>query len=122
MKEGNPSIISTLLSFVGISVPLGILVWVWKEKSLGDLIQFNSESDIVFLPRNNLIVESAKKRISFSYEHYTNLSDHFFELNLVLDEQRIRFASSSQKNGFAIVIKEIEKMGFSVSRNKIKIS
>lgn len=87
----------------------------------GDLIIYNTELDFLVFPRLDLKIESANKRMSFSNEHYTNLSNHFFELNIILDGNRIKFISSSQKNGFKIILKWAEVTGFNVLFNKIKI-
>lgn len=104
---------------IGVLVPLILILWVIFERSKDDLITYDHRNDCISFPRIDLIVVNARGRVSFSFEHYTDGSDHFFEFNLVVDRERVAFLSSSVSNGFDEIIKEVEYMGFLVTRTKI---
>ena len=120
LGEASGTIIWSVIA-VGIAVPLGISTWAFLERRKGALMCYNTENDLLILPRINRRIELASKRVAFSFEHYSDLSDHFFELNLVLDGTRVALVSSSVKNGFDRVICGIEAMGFSITYNRIKL-
>lgn len=120
-EAANASKIAISVALVGAIVPGGILLWILAEMKRGDLLIYHAGEDRLTLPRMGKEIEKAKSRVSFSSEHYMNLDSHFFELNLVLDGERLPFISSSVANGFSTVVKGVERMGFSVSTSKIRI-
>lgn len=110
-----------IVSLTGLAVPLGILSYGASQKKKGDLIRYNIKEDILELPRIQTTIEKARQRAYLSSEHFSNMSDHFFELNLVIDGQRTKFLSSSVANGFRNIVKPLESVGFAVNHQKIKI-
>lgn len=110
-----------LLSVTGVAVPLIIITHGVLERRKGDLIRYDMSKDVLSLPRIERTVQEARQRVNFSSEHYAGSEHHSFELNLVLDGERIKFLSSIEGNAFKSIIKSLESLGFSVSHQKIKI-
>lgn len=106
---------------VGFFVPLAIAIWINIEQKKGKLLIYDSKNDCLIFPRYSLEINDAKKRVVFSFEHYTDLSDHFFELNFLIDGERKAFISSSVANGFNKIISELERLNFFVNRQKIRM-
>jgi len=111
-----------LVAATGIFTPLGILAHGLMQRREGDLLRYRPQDDFMEFPRMGLSIENAKQRVYFSSEHFTNSSHHFFEFNLVLDGQRVKFLSSIAANGFRSIAKPLEALGFAVNHQKIKIS
>jgi hypothetical protein len=110
-----------ILMITGVAVPLIILLYGWFQTRKGDYIRYDTSHNILNLPHIDQSIERAKERCYFSSEHFTDNSDHFFELNLVLDGERLKFLSSSVANGFKPIIKTLQELGFSVNHQKIKM-
>jgi len=109
---------------LGVIVPLIIVLHGILERSKGDLMRYSIHEDVLEMPRMGRSIENARQRVYFSFEHYTGSGvpdNHVYELNLVLDGQRIKFLSSIFDNGFQSITKPLESMGFAVNRQKIKI-
>jgi hypothetical protein len=110
-----------IVAATGILTPLVILARGMKECRKGDLLRYRIHGDVMELPRENRSIENARQRVYFSSEHYSDGSNHFFEFNLVLDGQRLKFLSSSVANGFRSIAKPLETLGFPVNHQKITI-
>jgi hypothetical protein len=110
-----------ILAATGVIIPLIIVFHGVSEQSKGDLIRYCIDQDVLELPRIGQSIDNARRRVSFSSENYTNRKDHFYELNIVLDGQRMKFLSSNLLNGFRSITKPLEAIGFAVSYQKIKI-
>lgn len=110
-----------ILATTGVVVPMIISSHGISEHSKGDLMRYNVNEDVLDLPRVGRSIENARQRVYFSSEHYIGLHQHVFELNLVLDGQRIKFLSSIFPNGFRSITKPLESLGFAVNHQKIKL-
>jgi hypothetical protein len=111
-----------VLALTGVVVPAVILAHGFSERRKGDLMRYRLHEDSLELPRLDRTIENARQRVYFSSEHYVGPSDHFFELNLVLDGQRLKFLASIEKNAFRTVTRPLEGLGFAVNYQKIRIS
>jgi hypothetical protein len=110
-----------LLGITGLAVPVGILLYGRSASRRGDYLRYSSGRDLLELPQLGQSIQRAKERVYFSSEHFTDNNHHFFELNLVLDGERVGFLSSSVANGFKPVARTLEQAGFAVNHQKIKI-
>jgi hypothetical protein len=110
-----------ILAATSIIIPLIIVSLGIREHLKGDLIRYHSDDDILELPRTNQCIKNARQRVIFSSEHYTNCGDNFFEFNVVLDGQRVKFLSSIAINSFKSLTKSLEASGFTVNHQKIKV-
>jgi len=110
-----------ILGITGIAVPVSILLYGRSAASKGDYIRFDSGRNYLVLPRLSQSIERARERVYFSSEHFTDTNSHFFELNLVLDGERVKFLSSSVANGFKSIVRTLEQAGFAVNHQKIRI-
>ncbi|MBC7980524.1 MAG: hypothetical protein H7Y36_08180 [Armatimonadetes bacterium] len=120
-NEGGRTAGVWILAATGVVVPLIIFFHGLSERSKGDLMRYSINEDVLELPRIGQSIDHAKQRVYFSYEHYIGSGDAFFELNLVVDGQRIKFLSSIFGNGLRPITKPLEEMGFAVNHHKIKI-
>lgn len=110
-----------IVSITGVVVPLVILAYGASERRKGDLMRYFPDDDVLEFPRMVRSIENAKQRVYFSSEHYTNQGEHFFELDLVVDGERIKFLSSNAINGFRSITKPLEAIGFAVNHQRISI-
>ena len=110
-----------ILAITGILTPLFIIAHGIAQRKKGDLIQYDIKNDVLELPRISTSIDHARARVHFSSEHFTDMSNHFFELNIIIDGQRTKFLSSSVSNGFRNIVEPLNALGFSVNHQKIKI-
>lgn len=91
-RHDDFGVLGLIIGFgVGILVPFLFLANASSEKQKGDLLKYDLERDLLEL-RGGIIIENAKDRVVFSYEHYDGSNgDYDSELNKVVDGNRSGF-------------------------------
>lgn len=106
---------------VAVGVPGWILGEMMAERKKGCLLRYAGRDDVLELPRLGKVVDSARSRVRFSREHYSDGSEHFFEFNVVIDGHRLPFLSSSELNAFKRAADGLESLGFPVEDHRLSL-
>ena len=109
-----------ILGITGIATPLYIITYGITQSRKGDLLRYDINNNVLEIPHISTSIENARQRVYFSSEYFKDYGRHLYELNIVVDGQRIKFISSSVSNGFRDIVKPLESLGFSVNHQKFK--
>lgn len=119
MKERMP-VAYVILGLTGLVTPIIIVASGIREKKKGPILLYRTKTDTLQLPRLDQTIESASQSVYFSSEHYSG-GVHLYELNVVINGQRLPFISTNLRSNFKPVTKVIEGLGFAVNHQKIKV-
>ena len=67
-------------------------------------------------------MDSATSRLNFSSEHYIKYVRHYFELNLVIDGERVKFLSAHVPKSFSPIRKLMEPRGFRFEDHRVHLT
>jgi len=91
---------------------IGMYVRKTEEKK-PDLLIYRPASGEVKFPREGKIIPNAQSVLSFSHERHEGGKYGAYELNYVIDNERLPFLKSI--NSFRKITRNLERMGFSVT-------
>lgn len=119
-RKGKMTVGYIILGLTGIVTPITIVAGGIREKKKGPVLLYRTKTDTMQLPRLDQTIESARQSVYFSSEHYSGGS-HRYELNVVINGQRLPFISATMRSNFKPVTKALEGLGFPVNHQRIKI-
>lgn len=119
-RKGKMAVGYTILGITGCVTPICIVAGGLREKKKGPILLYQTKTDTLQLPRLDRTIEAARQSVYFSSEHYSGGS-HVYELNVVINGERLPFISTTIRSNFKPVTKAIEGLGFAINHQKIKV-
>ena len=119
-RKGKMAAGYAILGITGCVTPICIVAGGMSEKKKGPILLYRTKTDTLQLPRLDRTIESARQCVYFSSEHYSG-GRHLYELNVVINGQRLPFISATSSGNFKPVTKALEGLGFPVNHQKIKV-
>lgn len=114
------SLALTIISATGILTPAIMVGYAVNQAGKMPVLTYFQTEDLLIVREPDLKIQGACQRVSFSSEHFKELSEHYFEFNILIDGERKKFLSSVS-DCFKGLTRDLNEMGFSVSKHFIKL-
>jgi hypothetical protein len=119
-SSSGKSLAVAIISATGVLTPGFMICYAKNQAEKGPLLTYNPSEDLLYVREPAAEIQGACQRVSFSSEHFKKHSEHYFEFNIVIDGERKKFLSSVS-DSFRQLTRDINEMGFYVSRHTIKL-